>query len=463
MVSAIVRVMDIAAIDEEFDTIERHLSVLADGSLDRTSERDWLHMVDRYEKLTRLAFAGQRAPLARLAEAGPEAFGGEAVKSVVANRLRLTPGQAAGRLNDTADLMPRLSFTGQELPPLLEHTTEAEQHGLIGREHVTVIREFFHHLPAEVSHQDREDAEKRLAELSLTMRPDEVKTTAKRIAAHLNPDGNVTNQDRARKRSFRMGPQGVDQMRTGSFCVTPEVGAYLETIFAKLAAPGMCNPEETNPTTDGVPDPDAARRDRRIPAQRCHDALAALCRDALASGRLGSHRRLPVTIIATATVRDLQEQAGVATTAGGSLLPIRDLVAMAGRTQRYLALFDNHDGRRLYLGRAKRLATTDQRLLLCASDRGCTYPGCSMPASMSEVHHIREWANGGGTDIDNLTLVCPTHHRLIGTEPGRWRTSKYGGRTHWTPPHHVDPTGKTRINTYHHPEDSPMEPAARPP
>ena len=69
--------MDIGEIDEEFDIIERCLGVLAHAPLDRITEHDWLHLVDRYEKLTRLAFAAQRLPLARLAEAGPEAFGGE--------------------------------------------------------------------------------------------------------------------------------------------------------------------------------------------------------------------------------------------------------------------------------------------------------------------------------------------------------------------------------------------------
>ncbi len=461
VVSAIVRIMDIGEIDEEFDIIERHLAVLAHASIDRLTTHEWLHVVERYERLTRMAFAGQRTPLARLAEVGPEGFGGETITSVIANRLRITPGQAGDRLNDTADLAPRLSFTGHDLPPVLGHTAEAERSGLIGREHITVIRQFFHHLPAEVNHQHREDAEKRLAELSLTMRPDEVKTNAKRLAAHLNPDGNFSDQDRARTRSFRMGPQGVDRMRSGSFCVTPEVGVYLETIFAKLAAPGMCNPEDATPTVDGVPDPDAVRRDGRTPAQRCHDALATLCRDALATDRLGSHRGLPVTIIATATVRDLQQQAGVATTAGGSLLPIRELITMAARTDRYLAIFDDHHSRPLYLGRAKRLASADQRVMLCANDRGCTFPGCSMPASMSEVHHVREWADGGSTDINNLTLVCPSHHRLIGSN--RWRTTRHGGRTHWTPPHHIDPTGTPRTNTYHHPEQPPTEPTAQPP
>lgn len=87
-----------------------------------------------------------------------------------------------------------------------------------------------------------------------------------------------------------------------------------------------------------------------------------------------------------------------------------------------------------------------------------------MPASMCEVHHIHEWADGGTTDIDNLTLVCPSHHRLIGTQPDRWRTTKHrGGRTHWTPPHHLDPTSQPRVNSYHHPEQQVPESSTRPP
>ena len=149
----------------------------------------------------------------------------------------------------------------------------------------------------------------------------------------------------------------------------------------------------------------------------------------------------PGSIEALAGAARLTVLVGVATAAGGSLLQIRDLITMAGRTRHYLAIFDDHDGRPLYLGRAKRLATADQRLLLCATDRGCSFPGCSMPASMSDVHHLREWADGGTTDITNLTLVCPTHHQLAGSGPHRWRTTKSpGGRTRWTPPHHIDPT-----------------------
>ena len=28
-------------------------------------------------------------------------------------------------------------------------------------------------------------------------------------------------------------------------------------------------------------------------------------------------------------------------------------------------------------------------------------------------HHVRHWAEGGETSLDNLVLLCPTHHRLV--------------------------------------------------
>ncbi|MCU0269627.1 MAG: HNH endonuclease, partial [Acidimicrobiales bacterium] len=28
-------------------------------------------------------------------------------------------------------------------------------------------------------------------------------------------------------------------------------------------------------------------------------------------------------------------------------------------------------------------------------------------------HHIEHWARGGSTDLQNLVLLCPHHHRLV--------------------------------------------------
>jgi len=54
-------------------------------------------------------------------------------------------------------------------------------------------------------------------------------------------------------------------------------------------------------------------------------------------------------------------------TASGTLLPISDLIRMARHAYRYLAIFRGHDERPLCLGRTKRIATADQRIILHAN------------------------------------------------------------------------------------------------
>ncbi|MCV7283077.1 DUF222 domain-containing protein, partial [Mycolicibacterium flavescens] len=69
------------------------------------------------------------------------------------------------------------------------------------------------------------------------------------------------------------------------------------------------------------------------------------------------------------------------------MVAMPDVIAMAAHAQHYLAIFDKHTNEPLYLGRAKRCASTAQRLMLFAAERGCTRPGCSAPAYETQVHH----------------------------------------------------------------------------
>ncbi|MCV7306721.1 DUF222 domain-containing protein, partial [Mycobacteroides immunogenum] len=238
-----------------------------------------------------------------------------------------------------------------------------------------------------------------------------------------------------------IGPQGFDGMSAISGLLDPETRAYLDAVFAKLAAPGMCNPADQSPLIDGEPAPEAAERDTRTVTQRHHDALRAALRSTLASGMLGSHHGLPVTVVITTTLKELEDGAGIATTGAGTRLPMRDLIRMATHAHHYLSIF-NDNGRPLYLGRSKRIASPDQRLVLHAQDRGCTHPGCTVPGYLCEVHHITEWAHDGPTDIDNLTFACAPHHRLLGHG---WNTRKRpDGTTEWIPPPQLALPGETR-------------------
>jgi hypothetical protein len=278
-------------------------------------------------------------------------------------------------------------------------------------------------------------------------RPDELAKLADKLLDCLNPDGDFTDADRARRRGITIGRQGVDGMSPITGYLTPEARATIDAVFAKLAAPGMCNPADADPCVAGTPSRDAIEGDSRSAPQRNHDALTAAGRLLLTSGKLGQHNGLPASIIVTTTLQELESGCGRGLTGGGTLLPMSDVIRLAGHAHHYLAIFDK--GRALALYHVKRLASPAQRIVLYAKDRGCTAPSCDVPGYLTEVHHVTPWAQCRETDIDDLTLACGPHHQLA--ERG-WATRKTRrGNTEWVPPAHLD-HGQPRVNTFHHPE-----------
>nr|WP_053776972.1 HNH endonuclease signature motif containing protein [Gordonia sp. NB41Y]EMP12632.2 hypothetical protein ISGA_3650 [Gordonia sp. NB41Y] len=67
----------------------------------------------------------------------------------------------------------------------------------------------------------------------------------------------------------------------------------------------------------------------------------------------------------------------------------------------------------------------------------CSAPGCDRAAAHVEIHHaVNDFADGGRTDIIELAPACPTHHRMVGDQPGQYTTGKIRsgpdeGRTWW--------------------------------
>jgi hypothetical protein len=369
------------------------------------------------------------------------------LRSGLADRLRITKAEAGRRIHEAADLGARRALTGEPLAPQLTATAAAQRLGMIGDAHVQVIRSFFAHLPAEVDLPTRAAADADLAHKAGRYRPDELAKYAQRIMDWLNPDGEFSDEERARKRGITIGKQEYDGMSRISGYLTPEARATFEPVLAKLAAPGACNPGDQTPVVDDEPSDEAVRRDTRSAAQRNHDGLLAGLRGLLASGVLGQHNGLPVSIVVTTTLNDLQAAAGKGLTGGGSPVPMADLIRMASHANHYLAIFDN--GKALALYHGKRLASPAQRIMLHAKDRGCTKPGCDAPAYHSQVHHVRGWTTTRRTHINELTLACGIDNRLA--EKG-WTTRKNAkGDTEWIPPPHLD-YGQPRTNLYHHPE-----------
>lgn len=406
-----------------------------------------LRVLERMEASRRRQIALSHDLIAGLSDEEPARVGGP-IHQVIADWLRISYAEARRRVRDAEQLSGRTTLTGEELPPELAATATVWREGKLDAQHLRVIQAFVRDLPGATPADTVEHAERFLAQQATKLRPDQLQRAAHRIALHINPDGKFSDADRARRRGFAWCGQRSDGMSIGKLVASPELRANLDAWLARFAAPGMCNPDDEYPCTTGEPAEEAVGGDARTPGQRQHDALNALVRGQLGDPKLGQHNGLPVSVIVSTTLQELTTGAGRAVTGGGTLLPMRDVIRMAGHAYHYLAVFDDHQSRPLYLGRSRRVATPDQRVVLYAKDRGCTHPGCNAAGSWCEVHHIEEWASGGATDVDNLTFACRPHHKLAGMG---WQTRKSAnGRTEWIPPPQFEAGART--NDYHHPE-----------
>ncbi|GGK69852.1 HNH endonuclease signature motif containing protein [Ornithinimicrobium pekingense] len=159
------------------------------------------------------------------------------------------------------------------------------------------------------------------------------------------------------------------------------------------------------PAEDGSPDDRSA-------ANRRYDAhLAVLNRGLGNPGAPPSSARASVMLTLRA---DPQTgcPTGAAFTATGQVLD----AAQAGR---FACIGDvtpivlGEHGEPLDLGRTVRLATPGQFKALMVRDGSCTYPGCSVPGTWCDAHHVLWWSRHGGTDLLNLVLLCPRHHTLV--------------------------------------------------
>lgn len=378
----------------------------------------------------------------------PRLPAGVKVRDLLASRLRLTAGEVRRRFRVASRIRPRRSLTGPPLHAELPTLAAAVEAGEVGEDHIAAVCRAVDVLPASVSPADRDNAERTLVRHARTQDAQFVTTVGATIADCLKPDGNFIDEDHARRRGLALSRQGPDGMSRVSGWLDPETRSYLEAVTAAVR-PGRHLPDGEGATDE---------RDTRSPEQRCHDGLKLGLKEALASGGLGLHRGVPVTVIVTTTLAELEQAARAAgdpglpmpapaRTGGGGRLPMRDLIRLAANAIHYLVVFENHSERPLYLGRSKRIATADHRMICYARDRGCTKPNCFEPGYHSEVHHALDWNAGGSTDADNLYFACAPHHMTV-TRGQNATTVTDGGRIAWS-----DGSGPPKVNRVHRPQE----------
>ena len=378
-----------AEVPATLDALHAAVAAMRELDLDRLDPRVRLHVLAEMETALRRQIAWSHDVIGGLAQEDPADMGGP-VHQVVADWLRISYAEARRRIRDVAQLSPRLTLTGQELPPELPATAQVWREGLLDEQHLRVIQTFVRDLPEETLAATVEDAERFLAEQAALLRPDQLEKAAHRAALLINPDGKFSDADRARQRGFTWSAQRADGMSIGKLIASPELRANLDAWMARFAAPGMCNPDDETPCVTGQPDDEVASKDLRTPAQRQHDALNALVRGQLGDPKLGQHNGLPVTVIVSTTLQELTSGVGRAVTGGGTVLPMRDLI---------------HGRPRLPLPRRFRQAL--QPALVSGPD-----PPNRLPRSTSGPLRQRSRLYGTGLRRPRLLERSPPHRRL---------------------------------------------------
>ncbi|MGN7782321.1 DUF222 domain-containing protein [Mycolicibacterium sp. 22603] len=428
------------------------LDAFAACDLGALSRDELISLIDEYESVNcRLPALGHRL-LSRLqAETSAREMGAKSWNAVLRIRWRLSTAEAGRRLHEAAVLGPRRALTGEPLPPLLPMVAAAQARGLITAEHVKVLRDAMADLPGFVGLAERESFEADLVELARGVGPKELKDAAALKLFLLDQDGPLPDDaERQRSRGVAIGAQRRDGMAAITGSLTPEAAAVWEPLLARFAAPGMCNPDDEQPCTSGTPTQAQIDNDHRTVAQRTHDAMIAIGRIALMTD-LGQLNGLPVSIIIRTTLQDLESRAGVGVSGGGTTIPIRDVIRLGAHANHHLAIFDGATGAALNYFRTRRTASPAQRIMLIARDGGCTKPCCTAGAYRCQVHHgDRDFAEGGHTNVDDLTLACGCDNRMV--HPGGYTTTfNDHNECEWHPPAALD-HGQSRINYVHRPE-----------
>jgi hypothetical protein len=371
-----------------------------------------------------------------VAEAAERGLAGEYGRTSTADLLvallRVSPAEARARVVRAQDLGPRRALSGEPLAALLPVAAAAVRTGEISAAHVAVITDCLERIPAPIAHEVTPVAERMLVEAARHEHPRQLAKTAALLLARVDPDGaEPRDGELERRRDFSLVKRADGSSVPRGFW-TPEVTAMWEAILDSLAAPV--------PADDGMPDDRSA-------GQRRHDAMADAAMRLLRSGSLPASGGTPVTVLARTSIPELTTGIGVAITGHGNALSIQQLLDMACEAEVIPVVF-NEAGGILAYGRGRRLASRGQRLALVARDGGCSFPGCDRPAAWTEVHHVHGWINGGGTDTDNMCLLCRYHHREFAKRG--WDIVMHDGVPHRLPPPWIDPERRPVRNTAHH-------------
>jgi len=201
---------------------------------------------------------------------------------------------------------------------------------------------------------------------------------------------------------------------TTAEAVAVQENAYLHWYWdedGSLVLRGQVAPEDGAVFLQALESAHQALRERGSAEPRATnaDALVAMAELALSGGSRSGGERQQVVVHVDEGVLAGEAAGGCELDEGPSVAP---------ETARRLACDSSvvrvreREGKTLSVGRKTRSVPPAVRRALKRRDHGCRFPGCENRLFV-DAHHIRHWARGGETSLDNLVLLCRRHHRLV--------------------------------------------------
>ena len=362
--------------------------------------------------------------------------------------LRITAGDAAGRVRAARCTLEHDPISGGHLPARLPALGAALDDGTVGEGHVAVITQAIQALPRTLDAELVESAERLLVDTARDTDPAQVALAARhlatgRTARRVRPSG---------KAWIRTGPSRTTGNRSAGWnCgsgggtrgpVSPRSPAPWTTRPSRRSgrSPTRSPPPPPRPTESRTPARPRCGWRRRTP--RC---CAAAWTPVTGPSGGGQVPHITMTIAYDPLTRAIADAAldfagplpaGAARriACDAAILPM----VLGGHSQV------------LDVGRAQRLFTSAQRRALTERDRGCAWPGCDRPPAWTQAHHILSWLDGGPTDLDNGVLLCLFHHQQA--HRSEWTiTLGADRRPDFIPPTWIDPRQHPRRNPTHRP------------
>jgi len=291
------------------------------------------------------------------------------------------------RLNLTATTASERVAISRKLAALA-NTEQALADGDISYRHAVLIAE----TAGQLGDKFEAQAETILVDAAKELDPWRLQRAIWHLKHCLEPDGVLSDANKANSRRFISLSQTFDGVYRIDGWLDAEGGATLNTALNSVMGPRL------------------AGDDRSAPERRA-DAAVELARRQLDGGQLpevaGQKPHLAVSV----------DMATLSKEQGSMAAELEWSQPIPAETARRLAcdaaITPIIDGEADHTSRVVPGAT---RRALIARDRGCRFPGCDCPPAWTDAHHLKHWADGGATTLDNLILLCRRHHRLVHEE-----------------------------------------------